>query len=382
MSNLYLWIALVFAAALGWWAWRRPASRPMSAPASTLTAFSPQPTRAPRAARPIPAPLATPAPAAPAEPVPPELAALVWRREADLEAPRRATLLATVSGIPRPPGSLQQLLSPEFVARAGSTELSELVMAEPLIAAKVLGTVNAPFYGLHRPVNGVGQAVTFLGMNTVRNICLQYMLAEAFKPRLASSQRVFDEIWKASAIASELSVRLSKALNLPDQGGLATQVVLGFVGHLATASLMPPEALDSWLSRHRVDRTAHEQTVMDLSASEIGGLLLQSWVLPDALVADVGDISRLLVTPVASIDSARVPRLALSYLCSRLGERLALGQLPSLADYDATQDLGPDTHHLRSCLAHPALTGLNAALQAPELHTALQLMLDNAPRAK
>ena len=152
-------------------------------------------------------------------------------------------------------------------------------------------------------MNGVGQAVTFLGMNTVRNICLQYMLAEAFKPRLATSQRVFDEVWKASAIASELSVRLGKALNLPDQGGLATQVVLGFVGHLATASLMPPAALENWLSRHRVDRTAHEQAVMDLSASEIGGLLLQSWSLPDALVADVGDIGRLLVTPVDRIES-------------------------------------------------------------------------------
>ena len=120
MSALYLWIALVLAAALGWWAWRRPGARPMSAPASTLTAFAPQPTRAPRAARPAPAPAATHAPATPAEPVPPELTALAWVREADLEAPRREALLAAIRGIPRPPGSLQQLLSPEFVARAGS----------------------------------------------------------------------------------------------------------------------------------------------------------------------------------------------------------------------------------------------------------------------
>jgi HD-like signal output (HDOD) protein len=312
--------------------------------------------------------------------VPAALASLVWRREADLDAPRRDALLAAIRGIPRPPGSLQRLLSPEFVASAGSAELSELVMAEPLIAAKVLGTVNAPFYGLQRPVTGVGQAVTFLGMNTVRNICLQYMLAEAFKPKLASSQRVFDTVWKASAIASELSVRLGKALNLPDQGGLSTQVVLGFVGHLATASLMPPAALDNWLSMDRAERTAHEQAVMDLSAGEIGGLLLKSWSLPDTLVTEVGDISRLLVTPAHGIDPARLPRLALSYLCSRLGERLALGQLTDLTGYDTAQDIGPDTHHLRACLAHPALAGLTAALQAPELHTALQLMLNNVPR--
>ena len=376
MSALYLSIALVVAIALGWWFWRRPVSRPIPAPPAKPNTLTPAPSRVPRAAQP-----STPAaPAIPTEPAPAELTALVWRSEADLDPPQRDALLAAIRDIPRPPGSLQRLLSPEFVAKAGSAELSELVSAELLITAKVLGTVNAPFYGLQRPVTGIGQAVTFLGMNSVRNICLQYMLAETFKPQHASSQRVFDTVWKASAIASELSVRLGKALNLPDQGGLSTQVVLGFVGHLVTASLMPPAELQNWLSRNRVERTAQEQALMGLSAGEIGGLLLKSWALPDQLVTEVGDIGRLLVTPASAITSARMPPLALSYLCSRLGERLALGQLESLANYDPLQDLGADTHHLRDCLAHPDLAGLSAALQAPELLTAIQLMLNNAPQ--
>ena len=131
-------------------------------------------------------------------PLPAELASFVWKREAELEPARRDTLLAAVRGIPRPPRSMQQLLSPEFLASASSADLSELVMGEPLIAAKVLATVNGTFYGLQKPVTSIGQAVTFLGINTVRSICLQYMLAEAFKPGLASSQKVFDSIWKAS----------------------------------------------------------------------------------------------------------------------------------------------------------------------------------------
>ena len=77
-------------------------------------------------------------------------------------------------------------------------------MSEPLIAAKVLSTVNSPLYGLHRPVTNIGQAVTFLGISSVRSLCLQYMLAEAFKPTQAEAQKAFDAIWKASAIASEL----------------------------------------------------------------------------------------------------------------------------------------------------------------------------------
>lgn len=379
MSALYLWIAVVFLAALGWWALRRSRPRPAS-PAGLPTPAKRAPTPRVTSAAESPSVPTIAAPSIP-EPVPAALAALQWRQADDLIPTEREALMNALRAIPRPPGSLQKLLSPEFLARASSTELSELVMGEPVVAAKVLGTVNAPFYGLQRPVTNVGQAVTFLGMNTVRSICLQYLLADTFKPENAAIQRVFDTVWQASAIASELSVRLSKALNLPDQGGLATQVVLGFVGHLATASLLPQAALAAWLPQNRVDRLAQEQAALPLSSGELGSLLLREWGLPEALIADVGDINRLLVTPSSAMPPARVPRVALGFLCSRLGEQLALGQRTGLANYDAMQDIGPDTHHLRNWLAHPALNGLNAALAAPELQSAVQRMLQRTQPA-
>lgn len=377
---LLLWMAGVLAIALAWWMLRRGGASRTAGGTAPLIERMPAASGT-RVARPQAAPSApahAPAASAPAAaplPVPPTLAALPWHREAELDEARRNALVSAVKGIPRPPRSLQKLLSPEFLARAGSNELGELVMGEPLIAAKVLSTVNSPLYGLHQPVHGIGQAITFLGMNTVRSICMQYMLAEAFKPGLASSQRAFDRIWHASAIASELSVRLGKALNLPDQGALATQVVLGFVGHLAAASLLPPASLDSWLAMDRVQRTRHEQDTMGLSAGEVGGLLLKLWELPGGLVDDVCDTSRVLVSPSSTVGYGRVPRLALCYLCAHLGERLALGQLASLEGYDARQDLTPDTFHLQGYLAHPALAQLNAALQSTEVQTSVQNML-------
>jgi len=380
VSFLLLWIVGVLAIALVWWALRR-ASAPKVALAMPLQAGPAVQRSAMPVAAGAAAPVAHQAPAGvePTEPAPYELSAFRWLKEADLETPRRDALRGAIKGIPRPPRSLQKLLSPDFVARANSSELSELVLTEPLIAAKVLSTVNGPFYGLRHPVNGIGQAVTFLGMSTVRSICMQYMLAEAFKPSLATSQQAFDTIWRASAIASELCVRLGKSLNLPDQSALATQVVLGFVGHLATASLMPPKALLEWSASGRLQRAELEQAVLDLTASEIGGLLMRAWDLPVALVDDVCDTSRVLVTPVGQADPQRAPRLALCYLCARLGERLASGKLASLRDYDATEDADIDTYHLRSYLALPALARLNDALQADELQTAVNDMLNNRP---
>lgn len=370
-------IAAVVAIAFVWWMFRKPApaaARPLPVTAGQTPAALQRRSATPSAAAASPASSAPVTPVA-SVPVPPELAAFVWKRETDLEPERRDTLLAAVRGIPRPPRSMQQLLSPEFLASASSADLSELVMGEPLIAAKVLASVNGAAYGLHKPVTSIGQAVTFLGINTVRSICLQYMLAEAFKPKLAEAQQAFDRIWKASAIASEMAVRVGKALRLPDQSSLATQVVLGFVGQLATASLIPPAGLAQWLSRDRLERASLEQELLGLSASEVGAVLMKSWELPDSLVADVADSGRLLVTEPQRIDPDRLPRLALAYLCARLGERLALGQLTSLDDYFPQDDATVDTHHLRAALAHPTLASqLDAALQAPELQTAVRQM--------
>ncbi len=329
----------------------------------------------------IPTPILVPIPTAPVVPVPDALAGFRWLTANDLDPARRDALLAAVKGIPRPPRSMQKLLSPDFVARAGSAELSELVMGEPLIAAKVLSTVNSPFYGLHKPVTGIGQSVTFLGMNSVRGICLQYMLAEAFKPKLAEAQRCFDTIWRSSAIASELCVRLGKAMNLPEQGNLSTQVVLSFVGQLATASLIPAAGLEKWLQCDRLERARLEQELLGLSACEIGGLLMKSWELPEDLVNEVGGVGRQLVTPFITTDPQLAPRFALGYLSARLGERLALGQLDSLEGYDPRQDSGVDTHHLRASLNHPALTRLDQALASPELQASVDQMLGKAVAA-
>lgn len=399
MSVLQLLI-LIAAAVVAVVLWKLPRS-----PGGTASTLPPPPAPEPPAAH-SRAPVAPPAPAAApesgpaaeepaaadplsarasaalAEPVPQVLGDFVWTVESALPEMHRKALMTIIGRIPRPPLALQKLLSPDFFERSGAADLSDLVMAEPLIAAKVLARVNATFYGLHQSVNSIEPAVTLLGMDTVRNICLQYMLAQAFKPELTSSQQSFDAIWRASSMASELVLRLGKALDLPEQGALATKVVMVFVGHLATASLLPHNAIGDWLVLDRLHRARREQEVIGLSAGEIGALVLRMWELPQPLVSDVADTSRVLVTPASAIaEPERVPRLGLAYLCVALGERLALGQLKSLADFDLWGHASPDNHYLRTYLTDPSLAGLPEALRAPALETVVQQMLGKGDRA-
>lgn len=340
-------------------------------------------TRAPRV--PVPqAPVPVQPGAAVARPapqllLPPEaLGSFRWLTHESLAADRRQTLVVALRRIPRPPAALHQLLSPQFLDRASSNELGELITGEAQIAAKVLATVNAPYYGLTRPVAGIGQAVTFLGLNTVRSICLQYLLDDSFKPTDARLKRAYGEIWNASALASELCTRLAGKLGLPDAGALVAQVLLSFLGHLATATLLAAQDTDvPPASASLLDRTRDAQARLGLGPSEIGALLLREWGLPDAIVDDVRAIDRLLVTAVGELPANSSRRLAVAHLCARLGEHLASGgpaTAGSLAGLAAGQAIAEDGFHLRAHLDAPTLTRLPEHLQAADLSQALQTL--------
>lgn len=349
-------------------------------PAASAPATPPaRPVGAERSAAPVAPtlPAGVPARAAGAadDPLPTALDGWSWASPDALPAARREALVASLRNIPRPPNALHQLISPQFLERANSGELSDLISAEAQLAAKVLATVNSPLYGLQRPVASIGQAVTFLGLNTVRTLCVTYLLDDSFKPGNPALKQAYQQIWTASALASELCGKLALKLWLPEPGTLVTQVLLSFLGHLATASMLsrlPGSPLGGSDLTLRV-RSAQER--LGLGAGEIGGLLLQEWGLPATIVDEVRATDRLLVTPAGMLPAERSQRLALAYLCARLGERLALGELSSPGEIAPLTDPHPDFHFLRGHLASPALARLPEFLQAADLNHGVQTLM-------
>ena len=298
-------------------------------------------------------------------------------RSVDLPSEDAEAIMAMLSRIPRPPHALHKLVSPEFLAEANTAQLSEMVIAEPQVAAKVLMTVNSPYYGLKAPLGSIGQAVTFLGMNTVRGICLQYMLGESFRTSDPEIKRVFDRLWNASAFASELCFKLAQLLQLPEPGTLVTQVVLSFLGPVASHSLLRRELVLSMSGAGLLERSLLEQEHLGLCAAEIGSLLMQSWKLPQSIIDNVRDIDLVLVTPPAMVTGQRASRMAFCYVCARLGEKLAQGDVTDLAAYDLAQEPGPEYFHLQSYLKRPELARLTEFIHLPELVSSINTMVQS-----
>ena len=214
------------------------------------------------------------------EPLPPALLTLTVARAADLAPERRQLYADRYRNVPRPPRLMHHLLSPDFVHAANSAQLVDLITAEPVIAVKVLTAVNSPMFGLKSPVGSIGQAVTYLGLNTVRSVCLQHILSSVFSADSVERKRMLEATWKSSALASGLIQHLAQRLEFNDRGTLVSAVVLSFLGRLAIIATIPQEQLAAISARGLLERTLAEQAALGLSAAEIGRLLMSDWGLP------------------------------------------------------------------------------------------------------
>lgn len=348
-------VALLAVAGLGWVLLRSPPAaraRPATAPALPRAVATPAP---PAAEAPAPQP---------AVPVLPRPAALPLCRAESLDASAQAPLLDALRRLPRPPRALDQLMSPQFLQTATSAELAAIVMGEPAVAARVVATVNSPFYGLKQSVTSLGQATTFLGLGTVRQLCLQYLLAESFKPRDADQQREFEVLWRASSTAAELVQQLAARLRLPEPGALATLLVLTFLGRQAAVALLPDTRALAGMDAHQ--RALHEQATLGLPAHELGLLLMRAWALPDDMARDARDIAAIGFDPALAVLAEREAALTLCAVCAQLGERAVRGTL-DLATLELATDPAPDLAALRHRLAVPALQALPAEFRSPHL---------------
>jgi HD-like signal output (HDOD) protein len=200
------------------------------------------------------------------------------------------------------------------------------------------------------------------------------MMEASFRSHAPALKQRFDHLWATSAIAGELSHKLAQRLQLPEAGGLVTEVALSSLGHFAAATLMPREGAAA-SGQSLLARAWSEQAQLGVPAAEIGALLMRAWALPEILVEEVRAIDRMLVTPAGALDPARRLRLSVGYLSARLGERLARGDAVNLGDFEQSVTAGDDYFHLRAGLQADQQQRLKEALQAPELARSIQTML-------
>jgi HD-like signal output (HDOD) protein len=183
-------------------------------------------------------------------------------------------LLREIRGLlaisPSFPTLYKVLNSPKSTAK----DIADLVKNDPVLAARILKTVNSSYFALPKKVGCVGRAIVLLGYNNIKNLMLSHHFGKNALPN--TQTETLRSIWVHSTMTSALVTHIAQ--NHPELNGanLATKALLHDLGKILISH---PRF------RHVCERLP-KLWPESVKHAYLGGLWTRSWGL-DSDVSDV-----------------------------------------------------------------------------------------------
>jgi HD-like signal output (HDOD) protein len=183
-----------------------------------------------------------------------------------------------ISAIKPIPANYVKLLNLLRDPHSSPTEITTIVSTNPVFSAKILQTVNSPFFGLGQKVTSLGRAITLLGYNNVRTLVFQDSLTNSI-PGLRKDADAYVNIWIHSAIVSVCAGYLGRELFRFSEYDTATMGLLHDIGKYFIGSLEKISQPDSGLPE-----IIQEEQQYRINHAALGSLIANSWKLSDSVV--------------------------------------------------------------------------------------------------
>ena len=204
-------------------------------------------------------------------------------------------------------------------------EIGRIVEHDVAITAKLLQLVNSAFFCLPYRVTSVRGAVSYLGLDTLKQLVLSIELFRTMQPRQKVAGFSLTEFEEHSHLAARIAARLPAAEAVVATGIVAS--VLHDAGKLVLAAHLPHEFELALEASRTGQRPLHvvEMEQMGTTHAEIGAYLLGLWGLSGAVVDAVSRHHR---PAVPEGGKAGLDALAITHLADGLAREAARDKAP------------------------------------------------------
>lgn len=163
-------------------------------------------------------------------------------------------------------------------------ELTQAILCDPGLAARLLRLVNSAYYGSRRRVETVSQAIVLLGQRELRNLITTTVAVDMFEG-LPADQINMDRFWQHSIMTGLAARGLAQRLHLRQGEHFFIAGLLHGIGKLIFYSQYPDRYREV-LERAGPDqqaRIAAERQIFGFTYADLSAELLKSWRLLDDL---------------------------------------------------------------------------------------------------
>lgn len=215
----------------------------------------------------------------------------ILTRAFDLESAVRNERLQQLAGkmdrLPSLPSVYVEIVEATRSTEVSVEDVGEIVARDIAMTAKVLHLVNSAFFGLPRQISSPGQAVAYLGLDTIRALVLSLHAFGQFDSSPVNGFSL-DALWTHSLEVASGAKRLGLLEALPrkavDEAFVAG--LLHDIGKIVLACNFQDEysALHQQASQHSRAMVEAELEAFGADHAEVGGYLLGLWGLPNSVV--------------------------------------------------------------------------------------------------
>ncbi len=201
-----------------------------------------------------------------------------------VESPSIRKIVGAVSELPSLSTTYVQLRRVVSDANASLGQVADIIQQDVAMSAKVLQLTNSAFFGLAQRVTSLSSAVSYLGMETIKNLALASEAFRVFGTNSHIPQSTLDSIQRHALLTAAIAAKLP--VERKNREITVVAALLHDIGSLFLATKMP-DAYWSTVSRSkeiRCKRFEAEEELLGTSHAEIGAYLLGLWGIPNVAV--------------------------------------------------------------------------------------------------
>jgi len=199
-----------------------------------------------------------------------------------------------ISGIvtlPSPPQSYDRLLEELRCPNGSLARISQIIAADPAMAAKILQLVNSDFFGLSQSLSSIEEAVNYLGLETIRSLVLSLNLYHHSDEGSRDSPALM-LLFQHSLIVAVLARQIANSEGELGKAMASEAFAAGLFHDIGKFALVShcseiSARISDLAAAEAIPMLAAEQRLIGTTHAEVGAYLLGLWGLPDPIVEAV-----------------------------------------------------------------------------------------------
>jgi HD-like signal output (HDOD) protein len=171
------------------------------------------------------------------------------------------------------------------------SEITELILYEPVVTANLLKTANSAAFGFKKKVASVHDAVVLLGLKRVVEIVLLNSVTKPLKSAQQGYGLEAGQLWKQSVSCALMAGAIAETIEPSVRHIVFTAALLKDIGiivmnrHVSDAMTSIRRAMDI----DNLGLVAAERKVLGIDHAYLGGRIATNWRFSETLAATIGD---------------------------------------------------------------------------------------------